>query len=199
MLYFKGRHYEDAVKWFEKAANQGHVAAQVELAKMYYYGDGVDENDENAFKWYQEAAKRNHPEALYFLGDMYEYGHGVNKNLEEAIKWYTLAAEQGNVDAQRELSGIYLYAKEPDLLKAYEVLSDPSLDKQKLAVGMILVSNGVTVDMDFIKTFELMMIGNNDFRNAHDGKISIYKIYMKAYEQNKDELISFMIENHDLW
>ena len=222
MLYFKGRHYEDAVKWFEKAANQGHVAAQVELAKMYYNGYGVDKNNENAFKWFQEAEKENHLEAQYFLGNMYEHGYGVNKNLSEAIKWYILAAEQGHLVAQHKLVECLLLtlfdsdwnANRPqseDLLNAYEVLSDPSLDKQKLVAGMILVSHGVMINIDVTKAAEFIdknfpkildeddlrtFLPNNLFENFDfdDLKLSLPKLALIALEQNKkDEAVKFIL------
>ncbi|MGC6404714.1 MAG: tetratricopeptide repeat protein [Candidatus Comchoanobacterales bacterium] len=199
-MYFDGfgvePNIDNAIEWYEKAANQDYLPAQLELANIYYIGDVVDLNYDDAFKWYQAAAKSNHPEAQYFLGLMYQNGDGVNENLGEAIYWLGKAAEQGDVVAQQDLSRIYLDAEEPDLLKFYEVLSDPSLDKEKHVVGMILVSNGVMVDIDFIKTFELL-IEDNDFIKDHEDKISPAKIFMKGYEQNKDEFMSFMIENHD--
>ena len=46
----------EAVKWYRKAADQGHAQAQSNLGVMYVKGEGVPENDAEAFKWYRKAA-----------------------------------------------------------------------------------------------------------------------------------------------
>ena len=46
----------EAVKWFRKAAEQGHVWAQNNLGLMYQNGQGVTRNLAEARKWYERAA-----------------------------------------------------------------------------------------------------------------------------------------------
>ena len=41
----------EAVKWYRKAADQGHAKAQSNLGVMYYNGDGVPENHVRAYVW----------------------------------------------------------------------------------------------------------------------------------------------------
>ena len=41
----------EAVKWYRKAADQGHAQAQYNLGVMYYNGDGVPENHVRAYVW----------------------------------------------------------------------------------------------------------------------------------------------------
>ena len=48
--------YAEAVKWYRKAAEQGHAVAQDYLGFMYRYGLGVTRNDAEARKWYEKAA-----------------------------------------------------------------------------------------------------------------------------------------------
>ena len=47
-----------AVKWFRKAADQNHPAAQYNLAVGYERGDGVAKYEVEAYKWYRLAAKQ---------------------------------------------------------------------------------------------------------------------------------------------
>lgn len=96
--------YEEAIKWYRKAAEQGYADAQCNLADMYRYGRGVPEDDEEAVKWYREAAEQGHADAQCNLGDMYCYGLGVPEDCEEAAKWYQKAARQGNIAAQKALA-----------------------------------------------------------------------------------------------
>ena len=53
----------EAVKWFRKAADQNHPAAQYNLAVGYERGDGVAKYEVEAYKWYLLAAKQGHSKA----------------------------------------------------------------------------------------------------------------------------------------
>lgn len=57
--------YREAARWFGLAAEQGYGPAQLELAKLYEEGQGVDRNYVEAYKWYQIAtswfAKNEYP------------------------------------------------------------------------------------------------------------------------------------------
>ena len=48
--------YAEAVKWYRKAAEQGHARAQYSLGFMYYNGRGVPQDYAEAMKWYRKAA-----------------------------------------------------------------------------------------------------------------------------------------------
>ena len=50
----------EAVKWYRKAADQGHVDAQCNLGKAYYVGLGVLESATEAMKWFRKAAEQGH-------------------------------------------------------------------------------------------------------------------------------------------
>lgn len=91
-----------AVKWFRKAAEQGHVDAQHEFAELCadgFFSDDDDICDAEAAKWYRKAAEQGHVDAQFKLGDCYSYGRGVTEDKSEAAKWYRRAAEQGHEEA----------------------------------------------------------------------------------------------------
>jgi TPR repeat protein len=48
--------YAEAVKWFQKAANQGNAIGQSSLGVMYQHGKGVPQDYAEAAKWYRKAA-----------------------------------------------------------------------------------------------------------------------------------------------
>ena len=58
---------EKSAEWISRAAAQGYVYAQYELAKMYESGRGVDTSREIAVDWYRKAAEQGHEEALLRL------------------------------------------------------------------------------------------------------------------------------------
>ena len=50
------QHYAEAMKWYLKAAEQGHVEAQYLLGRMYWKGKGAPQNNVQAHKWLNLAA-----------------------------------------------------------------------------------------------------------------------------------------------
>jgi hypothetical protein len=60
----------EAVKWYRKAAEQGHANAQYFLGWMYENGRGVAQNDFEAVKWYRKAAEQGHADAQNALRRM---------------------------------------------------------------------------------------------------------------------------------
>ena len=55
----------EAVKWYRKAAEQGHSDAQNNLGACYDEGDGVAVDKAEAVKWYRKAAEQGHSDAQY--------------------------------------------------------------------------------------------------------------------------------------
>ncbi|WP_444641243.1 tetratricopeptide repeat protein [Caproiciproducens sp. R1] len=60
----------------------GDIKAKYELAKKYFYGNGVEQDYEQAQMWYGLAAAAGHSFAKYELGKMYLYGIGIEENQE---------------------------------------------------------------------------------------------------------------------
>ena len=69
----------------------GDVAAQYCLATLYYYGDGVEEDDEKAIHHFEQAAIGGHPQARGLLAD-YEMKNG---SFERAAKHLIINANLG--------------------------------------------------------------------------------------------------------
>jgi TPR repeat protein len=57
------QNYEEAVKWYRLAAEQGNVDAQYNLGCSYEDGEGVEQNHEEAIKWYRLAAEQGEEDA----------------------------------------------------------------------------------------------------------------------------------------
>jgi len=53
--YGVNQDFEQAVKWYKKSAEQGHIKAQAYLAWMYYEGVGVAKDYERSLFWYKKA------------------------------------------------------------------------------------------------------------------------------------------------
>ncbi len=61
--YWKGKDYEEAVKWYRRSADKGNVDAQYALGRMYENGIGVVQNYEESAKWYRKAERQSHHDA----------------------------------------------------------------------------------------------------------------------------------------
>ena len=96
-----------AIKWYRKAASQGHVNAQFELALLYATDERIELDYRNAFRWFKEAANQGHKEAEACLGDLYADGNGVARDYKQAARWYEKAATQGDSEAQLKLAEMY--------------------------------------------------------------------------------------------
>lgn len=111
------KNFEDAFKWYKKAAEQGHEEAQYMVSDMYLKGKGVKQNNEEAFKWMKKAAegKASSSEMQGKLGTFYHNGIGVQKDYTEALKWFKKAADNGNVKSQVLLGLMYKNGEGTDI------------------------------------------------------------------------------------
>jgi TPR repeat protein len=96
----------EAAKWFRKAAEQNHAAAQAVLGYLYERGDGVKADPAEAAKWYRKAAEQNNSDGLFNLGRAYENGIGLSKDSGQARTYYQKAAAAGSRDAPAALAGL---------------------------------------------------------------------------------------------
>ena len=93
--------FAEAVKWYNKAAVQGHASAQSNLGVMYVNGHGVSKDYTEAVKWYSKAAEQGDASAQFNLGDMHANGHGISKDFVFAYMWWNHSASQGNESAKK--------------------------------------------------------------------------------------------------
>ena len=56
------------------AGNQGHFNSQVNLAIMYFYGEGIQIDYSLAEHWFHKSALQNNAEAQFYLGLYCEEG-----------------------------------------------------------------------------------------------------------------------------
>ena len=85
--------------WWQKAAEQGLVEAQVQLATQYFLGRGAPKDWKLAARWYEAAAENGDGGAQYIIASFYEHGDGVAQDLHKALDWYVRAARQGDAGA----------------------------------------------------------------------------------------------------
>ena len=146
--------WAEAVKWYRKAAEQGHPGAQYELGECYhtYCDDAVTMDDFEAVKWYRKSAEQGHSKAQNRLGECYKEGDGVTQDWFEAAKWFRKAAEQGNSGAQYELGLCYANGKgvtkdHAEAVKWYRKAAEQGIIPAKTELGLCYIyGRGVKKD-----------------------------------------------------
>lgn len=107
-----GKDPKEALKWYQRAAERGLVAAQYNLAGMYKKGEGAAANDALAIQWYETAALHGDADAQTALGILFGNGNPESARKPDpakALAWDLKAAAQGNALAQHNAAYYYLY------------------------------------------------------------------------------------------
>jgi TPR repeat protein len=93
------RDYATALQLLRPLAESGNLDAQINLANMYFDGNGVPQDYREGVKWYQLAADKGSADAQIALGFLYEYGDAVRQDYVQAYKWFDLADAPSYRDA----------------------------------------------------------------------------------------------------
>jgi TPR repeat protein len=89
--YFITKNFQQAVRLWTLAAEQGHPKAQTGLGICYFHGHGgITKDFQQAVRLWTLAAEQGHPDARYNLGICYFDGKGVQSNHKEAVRLWTL-------------------------------------------------------------------------------------------------------------
>jgi len=149
----------EGVKWFRRAAEQGHADAQYKLGFAYHVGSGVKENKAEAVTWYRQAAKQGSFPAQYQLIELYRNSIGVVGadcpcTLAEAAEW-------GDAEAQYNLGVAYAdgvgVAKDPtEGLKWIRKSAEQGIGRAQLSLGVAYwYGSGVPEDpVEAVKWFQ---------------------------------------------
>lgn len=152
-----------------KLAEEGNAEAQMNLAKCYVKGEGVERNFEEANKWLLKAAEQGNTDAMNEMGTAYLNGWGVPVDYKEAVKWYRKSAEQGNAVGQAQLGACYA-----------EGSGVPQNHKEAFNLFQKAAEQGDVIAQKFLADYYLTGYATigipQDFDKAFD-------LYLKAAEQ----------------
>ena len=98
---------EQAVRWFELAANQGLAPAQFRLGGFYEKGIVVKKDLAVARDFYAAAAAKGNGKAMHNLAVLYAEGIKGPADYQTAALWFRKAAEYGVKDSQYNLAILY--------------------------------------------------------------------------------------------
>ena len=86
--------YQQAIIWFQKAASQGDIWAQLHLGRLYETGRGVLQDFFEAIHYYELAAAQGDLNAQWNLALIYSEAGGRPVDLIEAHKWFNIVGSQ---------------------------------------------------------------------------------------------------------
>ena len=141
-----------------KLAETGDIFAQNELANLYLYGDGIEEDEEEGVKWLKRSADAGHWISIMDLADCYSDGIGVSQDKLKAIDLYKRVYELGSGEAANKIGLIYVYDENQnnseEAVKWYRKGFEKGHDWSGYNLAYCY-SNGIGVSQDELKALEL--------------------------------------------
>lgn len=206
--YFLGKAYdegycgiaadkEEAEHWYRRAAEQGHMLAQYELAETYFTGDGFATDYPESKKWYRKAAEQGHGPSQLRMAFLSAEAHfkGVTVDMAEAEQWFMKAAEQNAGDAQFRLGNFYLHYKQPpDPAKALIWLKRAAEGGHRVAMfdlGRLLLSGRGIPRNEKLGMEWLTKSAESDILQA---QMTLVEIYTSEKTKNVREALKWILK-----
>jgi localization factor PodJL len=99
--------FDEAAKWYDRAAQAGVVPAIFRLGTLYEKGVGMKKDLDAARRYYVQAAERGNAKAMHNLAVLDADGGGKGADYGSAAQWFRKAAERGVADSQFNLGILY--------------------------------------------------------------------------------------------
>lgn len=106
---FVNQDFDEAVRWLQRAAEQGHKDAIWILGKCYFYGLGVAEDKKQAFQFYKNAAAYGSTGAARDAANCLMEGIGTERDVKEAYFYLQRAAQLGDPLAIQLMNTVSLH------------------------------------------------------------------------------------------
>jgi len=163
---YDNENYQKAFEMFFALAKQNLPEAKLELAYMFYEGQGVEQNLDDALYWFQQVLM-DYDEVFRMIGWCYiKLG-----NHKKGVRFLHKALEVGDIDAFDNLADIYnegLYGVEVDKNKAIELYTYTCIEgmqKSCLNLGKLLK------ELNYDKV---------EYIQTHIGLLKFFKILLKG-------------------
>lgn len=119
--YVEKKDFQEAIKYFEPAAQQGSANAQFSLGECYLYGQGVTRDLLKAIDYFGLAAKQGHEDAEDALA-----------KYDEEARLMLQFSQKGMKDLEQEVNDYQRRLAELNLKKTAQINNDASIQKRKL-------------------------------------------------------------------
>ena len=118
--------FDNALKWFKRAALEIHRGAMTEIDKIYYYNLCKEESESDKLFWCGKLADDGFKSGFNGLGEIYM----KKKDYERAYQMFSKAVEKKNNTAVGSLGEMYYYGYfvEKNYEKAFSLLKQSAAD-----------------------------------------------------------------------
>jgi len=197
--------YAIAAKWYRKAADRRHAAAQFRLGSLYLSGMGVKQNAAEAEKWFRKAvgglrrsAQRGRLREQTFLGMCYLYGCGIEKNEKKGMEWLLKAAEAKYLYAETELgrcyeNGIGVEKAPEEAMKWYRRAARKYAPAQYLLGRCIMNGHGGEREVEERGLEMIRMAAKHGFALAKD-ELGICSMEGRGMEKDREEAVEWYLQ-----
>ena len=96
-----------ALKWINKAADQGHALSQFYLGHHYSKSNSSEFDNMKAVEWFEKAVENGITDANFELGRLYYLGWGIKNDYVKAFKSFLKVAKSGKPSAQFNVGAMY--------------------------------------------------------------------------------------------
>jgi TPR repeat protein len=101
------RNIEEAIRWYQRAAEAGHTKAMVNLGLCLQRPEASSSDVSAAVRWFREAAARGDHRGMIWLGFSYRDGKGIPCDLAAAVQWFIKAVEAGDAHSMIHVGRMY--------------------------------------------------------------------------------------------
>jgi len=195
----EGQDNTEAVKWLEKAADQGLEVAKQDLGMCYASGSDKPKDEQKGLDLIinKEGEIKDIAEAEHFIGLKYLYSHhNIQRDVGKAVSWFERAIAHGDINSLRVLGSMYIEGKEvhQDVEKGVAMMEKAIEQGDHMAAINLtyLYKEGFLVSKNLSKAFDLT------FQSATGGKtramIDLGEMYClgAGVDKNKKECVNWL-------
>lgn len=160
---------KEAVKWLQKAADQGHLDAEYSMGILLLNGRGVEQSVQKGCDYLLKSGMKGQTTALYVLGMTHIEGtNGIRKNEVIGTFLFKNAAVQGDPEAQWALSTLFSTAVGTRL--------DPVAAAEWMQRA---AENGHKQAKHYLPVAEVHAQRRKEFGESHVGWRLVYNIFLR--------------------
>lgn len=207
-----------AADWYFRAATNGHLEAQIEMAKASILGRGVPKSKSSSTEWLKKAAEGGHARGQYLYADALLNGTGVEANIEDAETWFEKSVSQEYPKALFDY-GKYLFDGEywpQDQDRGFKMILKSNEYHYPKSFNFLAKAyfNGVSVEEDLEKAYDYFLkaakrgdvdaqlaLGKfhhqKDGKYPHDMELSFFWLG-KAAEREHPHALTLLALEHSL-
>lgn len=202
-MYSKGLgteiNMQKAVKYWEKASEQGNINAQYDYAKALMYGEGIKKDCDKAVELLKQAISKGSINAKRLLANEYLTGEHLIQDAAHGIDLLKECAAEGDASSNYKLGKIFnegLFGAEEDPAEAQKYFSCAFREYRKLEEENKLTESasfilgnmcekglGTNIDIDAaIRYYSFSADNGNEFAQYAIGKIYLTDEHLNAYK-----------------